>query len=399
MSEWNGEIHPFAERAFPLLPDDELDALAGDITANGLREPIVLDTDRALIDGRNRLAACERADVDPTFEIYDGDPIAYIVSANIARRHLSTGQRAMARAMALDAQGKRTSGRWAYGSQTENHESVKSGTWRNVMTQAGVVLDHAPDLVDEVVAGDIALDAAYKTANGRRLVVPADEVVLDDVAVDLPMNATTGQRAYAQMLAVHRGEASGPGDPPDGVTAHAWREATRRASLAIEHAPGCVQGVIDGEITPAMAWSATQVARSTSQNGKPQPARPTLPRNVPAEERCRQIRKLADEGMSSRQIGPAIGVSDEQVRRLAHRHGIAISADAVIGKTKRTDSTRIVTNTVDSLEGLVIALRLIDYEAINAADLDAWLDSLSASMKEINQFHTQMKGLKKEKAA
>jgi len=53
----------------------------------------------ALIDGRNRFAACRMAEVDPTFTVYDGDPVAYVLSANVNRRNLSKGQRAMAVAM------------------------------------------------------------------------------------------------------------------------------------------------------------------------------------------------------------------------------------------------------------------------------------------------------------
>ena len=49
-----------------------------------------------LIDGRNRLKACEMAGVKPVFRRMNGeDPVAFIISANIARRNLSKGQRAM----------------------------------------------------------------------------------------------------------------------------------------------------------------------------------------------------------------------------------------------------------------------------------------------------------------
>ena len=60
-------VHPVAA-LFPMLADDELAELAADIKANGLRLPIVRDKEgKTLIDGRNRLKACEIAGVKPAF--------------------------------------------------------------------------------------------------------------------------------------------------------------------------------------------------------------------------------------------------------------------------------------------------------------------------------------------
>lgn len=36
------------------------------------------------------------------------------------------------------------------------------------MRYAGTILDHAPDLADAVVDGDLALDAAFRKAEDRR---------------------------------------------------------------------------------------------------------------------------------------------------------------------------------------------------------------------------------------
>jgi len=57
----------------------------------------MLDAERQLIDGRNRLAACKLAKVEPRFEkLNRQDAKAFIVSANSERRNLSKGQQAMA---------------------------------------------------------------------------------------------------------------------------------------------------------------------------------------------------------------------------------------------------------------------------------------------------------------
>jgi ParB-like chromosome segregation protein Spo0J len=62
------KVHPAAD-VFPMLPSDEIDAIAKDIKANGLRNPITFlhvdgEQPTVVIDGRNRLEALERAGVD-----------------------------------------------------------------------------------------------------------------------------------------------------------------------------------------------------------------------------------------------------------------------------------------------------------------------------------------------
>jgi hypothetical protein len=86
------DIHPLAE-LFPSLEGDAFDALVADIKANGLHNCITL-YDGKVLDGQNRLRACEAAGVEPLFDQYDGDdPLGFVMSMNVARRHLSVEQR------------------------------------------------------------------------------------------------------------------------------------------------------------------------------------------------------------------------------------------------------------------------------------------------------------------
>jgi hypothetical protein len=81
-------VHPGAA-LFPMLADDELEELAADIKERGLLQPIVLDAEGRVLDGRNRLAACEKAGIKPAFVTYaDGDSDGYALAVNISRRHL-----------------------------------------------------------------------------------------------------------------------------------------------------------------------------------------------------------------------------------------------------------------------------------------------------------------------
>jgi hypothetical protein len=89
-------VHPAAD-VFPMMSDDELKALGEDIKANGLTSPIVIDGNGAVLDGRNRLEAAERAGVilgERYHHRHTGDPAALIISLNIHRRHLTKQQQA-----------------------------------------------------------------------------------------------------------------------------------------------------------------------------------------------------------------------------------------------------------------------------------------------------------------
>jgi hypothetical protein len=89
--------HPAAD-LFPLLEGAELAELADDIREHGLVEAVWLwnDPDRGelLLDGRNRVAACEKVGVPLRTRTYTGDdPIGFSISQNMKRRHLTPGQR------------------------------------------------------------------------------------------------------------------------------------------------------------------------------------------------------------------------------------------------------------------------------------------------------------------
>jgi hypothetical protein len=86
------KIHPVAE-LFPMLSASELNELTDSIEREGLLNPCVRQGDM-LLDGRNRLAACKLAGVEPSFTEYRGDsPVAFIIGVNLMRRHLDKGQK------------------------------------------------------------------------------------------------------------------------------------------------------------------------------------------------------------------------------------------------------------------------------------------------------------------
>ncbi|TDX72614.1 N6-adenosine-specific RNA methylase IME4 [Neorhizobium sp. R1-B] len=87
---------------FPMLSDGELNELAEDIAARGQENPVWIFQGR-IIDGRNREEACHRAGIVPRYCEYQGDdPLGFVLSLNLRRRHLTESQRAMVAAKIVD---------------------------------------------------------------------------------------------------------------------------------------------------------------------------------------------------------------------------------------------------------------------------------------------------------
>ena len=90
------EFHAVAD-LFPLLRGEAFEELAADIRKNGLRDPILVDAEGRILDGRNRYRACLQAGVEPRFIEWRGEgPLVELaLSLNLRRRHLDESQRAM----------------------------------------------------------------------------------------------------------------------------------------------------------------------------------------------------------------------------------------------------------------------------------------------------------------
>jgi len=85
--------HALAE-LFPTMSPSDYAELLDDVRAHGVREPIWIYEGKVL-DGNHRLRAATEACKPAASQQYTGhDPLAFIISMNLRRRHLTTGQRA-----------------------------------------------------------------------------------------------------------------------------------------------------------------------------------------------------------------------------------------------------------------------------------------------------------------
>jgi ParB-like chromosome segregation protein Spo0J len=140
-----------------MMSDEELAELVEDIKERGQLQPIILDGQGRILDGRNRWAACQIAGTEPVTEVYGGDdPDGYALAVNIARRELRPSQKHMIREMARRVTGK------------SKKEISFSGNERDGLSDSATVLDHAPDLARTVADGHLPLYKAVEIARENK---------------------------------------------------------------------------------------------------------------------------------------------------------------------------------------------------------------------------------------
>src|SRR5262245_50145625 len=93
------KAHPISQ-ILPEINTADLQALAENIATEGQKEDIVL-YEGQILDGRSRFAACKLKKLEPRTREFgsrktDGeDPLRFVVSENVHRRHLTDEQRAL----------------------------------------------------------------------------------------------------------------------------------------------------------------------------------------------------------------------------------------------------------------------------------------------------------------
>lgn len=152
---------------------EELEELATSIATVGLIHPVVLTPQGLVLDGRNRLAACERAGVEPIFETRDGDDDDYkefVIGANTTgRRESMTVQIAAASVALILGHEKRINGQWKRGTLDQDLDLKKDRAGSVAIAQAGTVLDElGPAHLREVRDGEASLNAKYEQARRQK---------------------------------------------------------------------------------------------------------------------------------------------------------------------------------------------------------------------------------------
>lgn len=165
------EFHPVAE-IFPMMSDREMLDLVEDIREYGLREPIWLHTDGRIIDGRNRFISCRQLGIEPdvrTFAGADSDLVAFVLSLNLHRRHLSESQRATVAARIANLDEGRPGETAPIGAVSQQQAADMLNVGRRSVQRAREVIDKGgPELAALVDSGAVTVSAAASVANEVR---------------------------------------------------------------------------------------------------------------------------------------------------------------------------------------------------------------------------------------
>lgn len=160
--------HTFA-RLFPVITGPDFDALVADIKANGLRDPIVT-LGGMILDGQNRQLACEAAGVKPEYEPYEGpDPLAFVISRNMARRHLTDDQRAaIAAEIAKAKPGKGDESYLPNPKPTIAQAATMMKVNPKQVKRAKAIKKESPKAFKKVKEGKLSLNAAHEQTHPRK---------------------------------------------------------------------------------------------------------------------------------------------------------------------------------------------------------------------------------------
>jgi soluble cytochrome b562 len=202
------KVHP-AATLFPMVTDEEYQGLKNDIDENGQREDIVVWKNQ-IIDGRNRLRACEELQRNPSIAELDEehDPWKYVISHNLHRRHLTTSQRAMvaSKLATLKHGGDRKS------------EEIKGQICTLIIDDAAKQLNVSPksvknakkvadkgtpELAEMVSSGKVSVDAASKVATKpkaeQEAIVAQGPAAVKEAAKTVPKKVPKGSAVLPEV--------------------------------------------------------------------------------------------------------------------------------------------------------------------------------------------------------
>jgi len=182
------EFHE-AANLFPMMTGAEFDELCTDISDGYDPQFPIITIDNKILDGRNRYAACLKVGVEPLYQEYRGhdSPLVFVTRANLHRRHLTASQRAAfavealpmleteARKRQIELAGTRPNTSDLsemfqqgidFGKSSEKAAEL-FGTNMHYVHDAKRIAEEAPEILEQVKAGELTIPAALRQIDNR----------------------------------------------------------------------------------------------------------------------------------------------------------------------------------------------------------------------------------------
>lgn len=230
----SGQWHDYAN-LFPMLDACGQDALRTDIQQHGIREPVIV-FDGRILDGRNRYMAARDLGLEfpvADFVGTDTEALAYVMSTNLHRRHLTGSQRSIVAAKLADMkQGERTdlhpSANLPKVSQSEAADMMNVSP-RSVTTANKVIRQGIPKLVAAINQDGVSVSAAAAVAD-----LPKDEqaavVAEGPKAVKAKAKAIREQKPDTDQ---DEAAVTAPDPDPDPEIDKVMRELSKRTPMGV----------------------------------------------------------------------------------------------------------------------------------------------------------------------
>jgi hypothetical protein len=199
MPSADAPIHPAAD-IFPVLSDADFAELRHDIELHGVLEPIWVDREGRVLDGRHRLRAAHELEMTCQTFVYDGpNPIGFVLSHNLHRRHLTTSQRAMVAAkMATLREGRPSKDTPQKCGVSTKQAAEKLRVSTRTVENAKTVLQHgSQNIVHAVETGELRVGRAALLATAAI----AEPQTIEGSSIETAETIATRKVEKAQMSA------------------------------------------------------------------------------------------------------------------------------------------------------------------------------------------------------
>lgn len=369
-----GNTYPPHELAgmFPLMTGGAFHGLVKSIRENGLLQPITLLGGQVL-DGRNRLAACEAAGVEPRFVEYSAecDPLDWVLAQNRDRRHLTINQLHAITAEYVPKYKERA---------RERQERLG----RELGGNPNKTLPACAQEGSAEESGEATALAAKAAGIGQRGVADGYKLLKEAPDLHAEVKAGTTKLADAMRTLAARKAAAAPpaGETPEGPFRAKAVTAARREKIRALYTAGYSYEAIAAEVGMAKGSVITVV----SQLGIGARSR------IAVETRNKRIVEMAERGYHPEQIAREVGTTSHAVSLILKAAGLAPASERM-GRSFRVDPNQMMAQLVAASAVPQSLTDLIDgtWEQLDRTRFAEWAAGLSEAITALTNVRNRLK--------